>query len=70
MANAASDSPCHPARSFDLVLTRGELASLLGLTIETVSRQLTGLERDGNISRNGSRGIELVNAARLGSVAD
>jgi CRP/FNR family transcriptional regulator, anaerobic regulatory protein len=69
MANAASDSPCHPAASFDLVLTRGELASLLGLTIETTSRQLTQLERDGIIRRNGPRGIDLVDAARLGSLA-
>jgi CRP/FNR family transcriptional regulator len=69
MANAASDSPCHPAQSFDLMLTRGELASLLGLTIETVSRQLTQLERDAIIRRNGLRGIELVDAARLGSLA-
>ena len=70
MANAASDSPCHPARSFDLMLTRGELASLLGLTIETVSRQLTSLERDGIIRRNGARGIELVDAARLTGLAN
>ena len=69
MANAASDSPCHPTASFDLMLTRGELASLLGLTIETVSRQLTQLERDGMIRRNGPRGIELVDAARLGTEA-
>jgi CRP/FNR family transcriptional regulator len=69
MANAASDSPCHPTASFDLMLTRGELASLLGLTIETVSRQLTQLERDGIIRRNGPRGIELVDAARLGTLA-
>jgi CRP/FNR family transcriptional regulator len=69
MANAASDSPCHPAQSFDLMLTRGELAALLGLTIETVSRQLTKLERDGIIRRKGASGIELVDAARLGSLA-
>ncbi len=70
MANAASDSPCHPARSFDLMLTRGEIASLLGLTIETVSRQITQLERDAIIRRTGSRGIELVDAARLGKLAN
>ena len=69
MANAASDSPCHPAGSFNLMLTRGEIASLLGLTIETVSRQITGLERDGLINRTGLRGIELIDAARLGRLA-
>ena len=69
MANAASDSPCHPAKSFGLPVTRGEIASLLGLTIETVSRQLTKLEKDKVIARNGARGIDLVDAARLGMLA-
>ena len=70
IARAASDSPCHPASGFDLPLTRGEMAGMLGLTIETVSRQLTKLEKDGVIRRNGLRGIELVNAAQLGMLAD
>ena len=65
LSRAASDSPCHGARKFDLPLTRGEMAGLLGLTIETVSRQLGALERDGAIRRNGARGIELVDPARL-----
>ncbi len=66
MARAASDSPCHPAATFDLPVTRGEMAGMLGLTIETVSRQLSKLERDGLIHRSGTRGIEIVDAARLG----
>ena len=69
LARAANDTECHPARNFDLVLTRGEIASLLGLTIETVSRQLTKLETDGIIRRSGARGIELIDAARLGKLA-
>lgn len=69
MARAASDSPCHPAGRFELELTRGEIASLLGITIETVSRQLSKLEADRIIRRSGARGIELVDAARLGSLA-
>lgn len=69
MANAASDSPCHPAKAFDLPVTRGEIASLLGLTIETVSRQLTKLEKSEVIARDGARGIELLDAARLGTLA-
>ena len=36
-AAAASNSPCHLAREFELPLTRGEIANMLGLTIETVS---------------------------------
>lgn len=69
LARAASDSECHPAREVELELTRGEIASLLGATIETVSRQLTRLERDGLIRRNGARGIELLDPARLAALA-
>jgi CRP/FNR family transcriptional regulator len=66
LAEAASDSSCHPAREFELPLTRGEIAGMLGLTIETVSRAITRFERDGMIRRKGARGIELVDPARLG----
>ena len=69
MAEAASHSPCHAADTFDLPLTRGEIAGLLGLTIETVSRQLTALEREGSIARDGARGIRLADAARLRELA-
>ena len=65
LAQAASDSPCHPASTFELPLSRGEIANLLGLTIETVSRQLSNLTRDGAIAKNGTRGIELLDPARL-----
>jgi CRP/FNR family transcriptional regulator len=65
LAQAASHSPCHAAGSFELPLTRGEIAALLGLTIETVSRSLTALEDDGLIRRNGARGIDLIDPARL-----
>lgn len=64
-AKAASDSPCHPAGYFDLPLTRGEIAGLLGLTIETVSRQLSRLEKNGVIERQGARGIEIRDAPAL-----
>ena len=69
-AQAASDSPCHPARSFDLPLSRAECANMLGLTIETVSRKITALEKSGVITRNGKRGIELVDPARLSLMAE
>ncbi|MXP13723.1 helix-turn-helix domain-containing protein [Altererythrobacter confluentis] len=65
MAQAASDSPCHPAALFDLPLSRGEMANMLGLTIETVSRQLSRLEKSGIIRREGARGIALLDPARL-----
>lgn len=66
LAEAASESPCHPARQFDLPMTRGEIAGMLGLTIETVSRAITRFEREGVIRRRGARGIELIDPARLG----
>lgn len=64
-AAAASESSCHIATSFDLPLTRGEIANMLGLTIETVSRKLGELEEMGAILRKGKRGIELVDPALL-----
>lgn len=69
LAQAASDSPCHPARRFELPLTRGEIANLAGLTIETVSRRMTQLESDGIIQREGARGIVLQDANRLAELA-
>ncbi|HET9355895.1 MAG TPA: Crp/Fnr family transcriptional regulator [Sphingomicrobium sp.] len=69
MAEAASTSPCHPAGSFELPLSREEIAGLLGLTIETVSRQLGRLESEGAIRREGRRGVRLTNAALLDRLA-
>lgn len=66
LAEAASESPCHPAKEFELPLTRGEMAGMLGMTIETVSRTLTRFERDGAIRRKGARGIEIIDPALLG----
>ena len=64
-ASAASDSPCHPAAEFDLPLTRGEMAGILGLTIETISRQLSKLEKTGLIKREGARGLVIRDAPAL-----
>lgn len=69
-SKAASDSPCHPVAEFDLPLKRGEISGLLGLTIETVSRQLSRLEASGLIKRHGARGIEIRNAPALQSLVD
>jgi CRP/FNR family transcriptional regulator len=69
LARAASDRECHPAAEFDPVLTRGEIASLLGLTIETVSRQLTNLEKGGLIQRRAAGCIFVEDPARLGKLA-
>jgi CRP/FNR family transcriptional regulator len=69
LARAANPHQGRPSARFDLVLTRGEIAALLGLTIETVSRQLTKLEKDKVIRREGARGIQLEDSARLARLA-
>ncbi|MGN6142451.1 MAG: helix-turn-helix domain-containing protein, partial [Mesorhizobium sp.] len=57
-----------PAAAFDLPLTRADIGDFLGLTIETVSRQLTRLGRDGLISVKGRR-VELLDMGRLADLA-
>ncbi len=64
-AVAASDTSCHMARHFELPLTRGEIANMLGLTIETVSRKLKELEETGAVARKGKRGIDVLDPALL-----
>jgi len=68
-AAAVSTSPCHLANTFELPLTRGEIANMLGLTIETVSRKLGEIEELGAISRKGKRGIEVIDAGMLQSLS-
>jgi CRP/FNR family transcriptional regulator len=50
---------------FELPLTRGDIADYLGLTIETVSRQLTKLKSDGVIRIEGLRDVEVLDIERL-----
>lgn len=49
----------------DLPLTREEMADYLGLTLETVSRQISALKRDGVISLDGKRHITIPDFERL-----
>jgi CRP/FNR family transcriptional regulator len=65
LARAASPSPCGTASAFDLILSREEIAGLIGTTIESVSRRLTELERDGIIERKGARGMVIRDAPAL-----
>lgn len=68
-ARGAAEEPCGLTDRFDLPLTRGEMAGLLGLTIETVSRQLTKLEEEGLVCRSGARGIVLTDPPALEAMA-
>jgi CRP/FNR family nitrogen fixation transcriptional regulator len=54
----------------ELPMSRQDIADYLGLTIETVSRTLTQLERDGIISIPVSRRILLRDPAALGQIND
>ena len=49
----------------DLPLTREAMADYLGLTLETVSRQMSALKRDGLIRLDGTRRVTVPDLARL-----
>ncbi|MFZ1470767.1 MAG: Crp/Fnr family transcriptional regulator [Paracoccaceae bacterium] len=49
----------------DLPLTREEMADYLGLTLETVSRQISALKRDGVITLDGKRHVTIPDFDRL-----
>jgi CRP/FNR family transcriptional regulator, anaerobic regulatory protein len=69
LADAAASEPCAAAISFDLPLSRADMAALLGTTIETVSRQLGALEERGLIRREGRRAVHIIDAVGLAAVA-
>jgi CRP/FNR family transcriptional regulator len=50
---------------FDLPLTREAMADYLGLTLETVSRQISALKRDGVIHLEAKRHVTVPDFARL-----
>jgi CRP/FNR family transcriptional regulator len=50
---------------FDLPLTREAMADYLGLTLETVSRQMSALKRDGIIGLEGKRRVIIPDFDRL-----
>lgn len=50
---------------FELPLTREAMADYLGLTLETVSRQMSALKRDGVIELAGKRHVTVPDFSRL-----
>ncbi len=54
---------------FDLPLTREAMADYLGLTLETVSRQISALKKDGVIQLKGKRHVTIPDLGRLMEVA-
>ncbi len=57
-------------QTFDVHLSRAEMADFLGLTIETVSRQITRLRQDGTISLGHNRLITICGMERLLAIAE
>lgn len=62
-------APNASARRMEIPLSREAIASYLGLTIETVSRQITALRKEGLIELEGARGIFCPDLSRLAEVA-
>lgn len=54
-----------PLDSFALPLSRQQIADVLGLTIETVSRQLTDMKRAGIVALPGRRTVDILDRDRL-----
>ncbi len=54
---------------FELPLTRDAMASYLGLTLETVSRQISSLKKEGLISLVGNRQVTIEDMSAIKAVA-
>ncbi|MXO61030.1 helix-turn-helix domain-containing protein [Altererythrobacter salegens] len=54
-----------PLDRFDLPFSRQQIGDILGLTIETVSRQMTRLKRDGVIGLPNRRAVEILDRQAL-----
>jgi CRP/FNR family transcriptional regulator len=68
--NTAQAEGEHRSVSFDLPLTRADMADFLGLTIETVSRQITRLRQTGIITVEANRHVTVPDIGRLAAAAE
>jgi CRP/FNR family transcriptional regulator len=59
-----------PDESICLAMGRTDIGDYLGLTIETVSRTMTRLRRDGIVALHGANHVEILDRDRLEAVAD
>lgn len=62
-------TPCATSTRIELPLSRAEIAGYLGLTIETISRQLSALKRDGLISIERKTRITVFDMGKLATAA-
>lgn len=60
-----SETGAQPNHSLELPLSRENIADFLGMTLETVSRQLSHLKKDGIIDLEGRRGVVVPDFDRL-----
>lgn len=74
MSSRLSEGGCathdHALDHFELPLDRQQMGDVLGLTIETVSRQLTRLKGEGLISLPDRRSVVIQDRARLRHIAE
>ena len=56
--------------TFDLPLSRGQIADVLGMTIETVSRQLTKMKANGLVRLPGGRAVTISDPEGLAALAE
>nr|AGU10203.1 Crp-like helix-turn-helix domain [uncultured organism] len=74
MTRKAGENGCRPSPAgpltFDLPLTRGQMADVLGLTIETVSRHLTKLKKAGVIALSGARTVTISDQRALEALSE
>jgi CRP/FNR family transcriptional regulator len=59
----------YSSREFVLRMSRAEIGSFLGITLETVSRVMSQFARDGLIDFHGAKQIRINDRARLGRLA-
>ena len=60
-----STIPSHAVKQYTLPLTREEIANFLGLTLETISRQLSSMKKDGIVEFEGRRNFVIKDFAAL-----
>jgi len=63
-------NPLDPADAFDLPFGRQQIADILGLTIETVSRRLNDMKAQGVIALPSRRRIEILDRDALESMSE
>ncbi len=60
-----STIPSHAVKQYTLPLTREEIANFLGLTLETISRQLSAMKKEGIVAFEGRRNFVIKDLAAL-----